>query len=70
MLRLKTIVFVLLAVILPGCTGPALPLDVVDYVDLERYTGTWYEIARYPVFFEEGCVGVTAEYVVISKPLT
>ena len=28
----------------------------------ERYLGTWYEIARYPVPFEAGCVGVTAEY--------
>jgi len=28
----------------------------------ERYLGTWYEVARYPVVFERGCVGVTAEY--------
>jgi apolipoprotein D and lipocalin family protein len=28
----------------------------------ERYLGTWYEVARYPVPFEAGCVGVTAEY--------
>lgn len=28
----------------------------------ERYVGTWYEVARYPVPFEAGCVGVTAEY--------
>lgn len=27
-----------------------------------RYLGTWYEIARFPVPFEAGCVGVTAEY--------
>ena len=27
-----------------------------------RYLGTWYEAARYPVIFEAGCVGVTAEY--------
>ena len=31
-------------------------------VDLERYQGLWYEIARFPNRFEEGCVGVTAEY--------
>ncbi len=24
--------------------------------------GLWYEIAKYPVFFEDGLVGVTAEY--------
>lgn len=28
----------------------------------ERYLGVWYEVARYPVRFEAGCVGVTAEY--------
>jgi len=27
-----------------------------------RYLGTWYEVARFPVPFEAGCVGVTAEY--------
>ncbi len=27
-----------------------------------RYLGQWYEVARYPVPFEAGCVGVTAEY--------
>ncbi|MEM7239924.1 MAG: lipocalin family protein, partial [Pseudomonadota bacterium] len=31
-------------------------------VDLQRYQGLWYEIARYPNRFEEGCVGVTADY--------
>lgn len=28
----------------------------------DRYVGLWYEVARYPVPFEAGCVGVTAEY--------
>ena len=28
----------------------------------ERYLGLWYEVARYPVPFEAGWVGVTAEY--------
>ena len=32
----------------------------------ERYLGTWYEVARYPVPFEAGCVGVTAEYAAID----
>lgn len=38
------------------------PLKVYPVVDLERYEGLWYEIARFPAFFQEGCVGVTAEY--------
>jgi apolipoprotein D and lipocalin family protein len=31
-------------------------------IDLSRYAGTWYEIARYENGFERGCEGVTAEY--------
>ena len=38
------------------------PLEVVEFVDLNRYTGTWYEIARYPHRFQEGCVATTAIY--------
>lgn len=38
----------------------------VSRVDLERYAGRWYEIARYPNSFEDKeayrCVGVTADY--------
>ena len=40
------------------------PLDVVEQVELERYTGVWYEIARYPAPFQQGCVGTTAEYTI------
>jgi len=38
------------------------PLEVVDHVDLERYLGTWYEIATIPQRFQKGCVAVTAAY--------
>lgn len=31
-------------------------------VELSRYLGTWYELARYENRFEKGCEGVTAEY--------
>ena len=51
---------------LPGCSSLQQPdypdLPTVDYVDLDRYLGRWYEIARYPNDFEQGCVGVTADY--------
>lgn len=45
-------------------TAPAQPaLDVVPAVDLSRYAGTWYEIARYPNRFQNDCAGdVTATY--------
>lgn len=35
----------------------------VPELDLERYAGTWHEIARRPMFFQRNCVGdVTATY--------
>lgn len=42
--------------------GRAQEPSTVAYVDLERYMGKWYEIARFEQSFQEGCVGVTAEY--------
>jgi apolipoprotein D and lipocalin family protein len=38
------------------------PLEVVPFVDVQRYLGTWYEIATIPQRFQKGCVGVTAHY--------
>ena len=39
------------------------PLRTVDSVDLSRYSGTWYEIARYPNRFQRDCQSdTTAEY--------
>ena len=39
------------------------PLSTVSSVDLKRYVGTWYEIARYPNRFQRKCTGdVTAKY--------
>lgn len=38
------------------------PPETVESVDLTRYAGKWFEIARYPNSFEKNCQGVTAEY--------
>jgi apolipoprotein D and lipocalin family protein len=39
------------------------PLEVVPAVDLARYAGTWYEIARLPNGFQKQCTGeVMATY--------
>ena len=42
------------------------PLEAVQEVDLERYLGTWYEIASYPQRFQEGCTATTATYTLRS----
>lgn len=36
--------------------------STVEGLDIERYLGTWYEIARFPHSFEKNLVGVTATY--------
>ena len=47
-------------------TGACMPPETVEYVDLEQYAGLWYEIARYPVPFDEDSVAVTAEYTLLE----
>jgi apolipoprotein D and lipocalin family protein len=44
-----------------GC-GVWPPPEAAENIDLERYAGLWYEIARYPVPYQFGLVGVTATY--------
>jgi apolipoprotein D and lipocalin family protein len=34
----------------------------VNYVDLQKYMGQWYEIASYPQSFQKGCVKSQAFY--------
>lgn len=41
---------------------PMINTVTVKELDLNRYLGTWYEIARYPNSFEKDLVGVTATY--------
>jgi len=41
--------------------NPSVP-EPAKSVDLQRYLGRWYEIARYEQGFQKGCEGVTADY--------
>ena len=45
-----------------GCTGVPDGLTPVDGFQVERYLGTWYEIARLDHPFERGLSRVTATY--------
>ena len=53
---------------LSGCSYIAVyrdtdaPISSQANFDVTRYLGTWHEVARFPVPFEAGCVGVTATY--------
>jgi apolipoprotein D and lipocalin family protein len=46
---------------------PSSPLSTVSHVDLTRYMGAWYEIARYPNGFQKGCVGSKATYTLLDN---
>jgi apolipoprotein D and lipocalin family protein len=39
-----------------------IELRTVDHVDVKRYMGTWFEIAKLPQRFEKGLVGIKANY--------
>lgn len=45
-----------------GCAGMKEPLSTASSVDLARYMGTWYEIARLPMWAQKRCAASTADY--------
>ena len=52
----------ILALLISGCTGkPDGVMPVKDF-DLDRYLGTWYEIARLDHSFERGLNNISANY--------
>ena len=59
----------LAALTVAGCSTPTtterlgLPdLQTVPRVELDRYLGTWFEIASFPQSFQQGCTATTATY--------
>ncbi len=48
--------------VLSGCTGHPEGVQPVSGFELERYLGTWHEIARLDHAFERGLTDVTAHY--------
>ena len=68
---MKNILFVtslILSILLNGCFADKgnimKPIETVNFVDLNRYVGKWFEIARYPNSFQKGCVGSMATYTI------
>lgn len=64
---MRSIILACTVLALAGCansgTGsiPQEPPKTVS-VDLQRYQGTWYELARLPMFFQRNCVQSEARY--------
>ncbi len=61
-LRFSKSLVVFVALILAGCTGVPDGIEPVDDFELDRYLGTWYEIARLDHRFERGLSNVSAHY--------
>lgn len=52
----------LLVMTLSGCVGLPEGIEPVRNFDLQKYLGTWYEVARLDHSFERGLSKVTANY--------
>jgi apolipoprotein D and lipocalin family protein len=61
--KLSVAILALIATVLQSaCMGVPEGVDVVDGFELDRYLGTWYEIARLDHSFERGMSNITATY--------
>ncbi|MBA5981613.1 lipocalin family protein, partial [Pseudomonas sp. MD195_PC81_125] len=63
---MKRLLFVLFAgLVLAGCAthgeDPLAP-KTAHSVNLKRYQGTWYELARLPMYFQRNCAQSEAHY--------
>lgn len=52
----------LLCLVPASCCGQKIDNSTVKSLDLDRYLGTWYEIARYDHSFERGLTHAKAQY--------
>jgi apolipoprotein D and lipocalin family protein len=65
---MRIVIALLAAALLGACASQPVnrqaevPLTTVASVDVERYLGRWYEIARLPNGFQKDCEAVTATY--------
>jgi len=60
--RLLLILSLLFSISCTKTNSQMIDKTTVKSLDLNRYLGTWYEIARFPHSFEKDLVGVTATY--------
>ena len=63
-LRFASALLILLMAVFTGCRSTRRPVDLTPLanVDLPRYLGCWYEIARFDHWFERGMTHTKASY--------
>ncbi|AHL73775.1 lipocalin [Stutzerimonas stutzeri] len=61
---MRLVVTLCCVLLIAGCARPDAreAPETTDQVDLQRYQGTWYELARLPMFFQRNCVRSEAYY--------
>jgi apolipoprotein D and lipocalin family protein len=59
---LRYIIIMLLSFLFTGCSGIPSEVRAIDKFEVEKYLGTWYEIARLDHSFERGLSNVSATY--------
>ncbi len=64
MRKIAGLLFSLSVLVVPGVhAADAQPLQAIPSLDVPRYMGRWYEIAKFPNRFQKQCAGdTTAEY--------
>lgn len=64
-IKIILLLFMISSLFITGCASNEFkddPLNTVETLDLEKYLGRWYEIARFQSGFEKNIYGATAEY--------
>lgn len=59
---MRILICLIVSLFFIGCSTKYPELKTVEKVDLNKYLGSWYEIARYEHSFEKGCSNVKATY--------
>ena len=62
MRALRSLAITVAAVTLVGCATRGPDMQTVDYVDIDRFMGSWYVIANIPTFLEKGAHNAVETY--------
>jgi apolipoprotein D and lipocalin family protein len=66
-LKAKFLILLFFTFFCSSCAHNYPPLQTVDSVDLNKYTGSWYEIASIPNSFQRGCYCTKATYGLVKN---
>ena len=63
----RGLIVVLWAILLPLVSFAQQPVKSIAELDISRYMGTWYEIAKLPNWFQRKCIqGTQAQYKILG----